>query len=92
MEDTLDYVNAPPKDDSEFEILIAMMNEITEANAELPLVVGLTSNNTRCYYFWFFGYVVKLPYERELVVNMKFSIIKGGGQEVWDEGNRPGTR
>ena len=20
----------------------------------------------RCYYFWFFGYVVKLPYEREL--------------------------
>jgi hypothetical protein len=34
-------------------------------SAKVPLVVGITSTRTR-YYFWFFGYVAKLPYEREL--------------------------
>ena len=22
----------------------------------------------RCYYFWFFGYVAKLPYERDIII------------------------
>jgi hypothetical protein len=45
-----------------------------EASAELPLIVGVTvarvgsapSRRTKAFrhfYFWFFGYVVKLPYE-----------------------------
>lgn len=38
--------------------------------ATLPLVVrigycGFASLNSRRHYFWFFGYVAKLPYERE---------------------------
>jgi len=47
-------------------------------SAVVPLVVSVDNYEftsppdmvwiryTRCYYFWFFGYVAKLPYEREL--------------------------
>ena len=48
--------------------------------AVLPLIVGidrptvyevfsarLVAWERRCYYFWFFGYVAKLPYERRIV-------------------------
>ena len=28
-------------------------------------------NPIRCYYFWFFGYVVKLPYERDLTLQQQ---------------------
>jgi hypothetical protein len=31
-------------------------------SATLPLLVGINFNATRHYYFWFFGYVAKLPY------------------------------
>lgn len=34
--------------------------------ASMPLVVGVNRDNIRGYYFWFFGYVAKLPYEREV--------------------------
>jgi hypothetical protein len=48
-----------------------------EASAELPLIVGATVARVgsapsrrikafRHYYFWFFGYVAKLPYERKI--------------------------
>ena len=37
-----------------------------DTSATVPLVVGFTSRRTRSYYFWFFGYVAKLPYEREI--------------------------
>ena len=43
--------------------------QIHDAKATMPLVVGVTpiaSQPRRRYYFWFFGYVVKLPYEREV--------------------------
>ena len=35
-------------------------------NASMPLVVGVNRENIRGYYFWFFGYVAKLPFEREV--------------------------
>ena len=45
-------------------------------SATVPLIVGIeedgdwsqpwTAPIRRCYYFWFFGYVAKLPFEREL--------------------------
>ena len=42
-----------------------------DAKATMPLVVGFTpfSSQRRHYYFWFFGYVAKLPYEREILVD-----------------------
>ncbi len=40
------------------------------ASPALPLVVGVNweyqGPPTRRYYFWFFGYVAKLPYERDI--------------------------
>ena len=33
---------------------------------EMPLVVSVAYLSRRKYYFWFFGYVAKLPYEREI--------------------------
>ena len=41
--------------------------------AEFPLVVRYldpTSPRIHRYYFWFFGYVVRLPYEREIGVEL----------------------
>jgi hypothetical protein len=35
-------------------------------SATMPLLVGINFNATRHYYFWFFGYVAKLPYERNI--------------------------
>ena len=39
-------------------------------SATAPLIVGIKrpewQGATRHYYFWFFGYVAKLPYEREV--------------------------
>ena len=35
-------------------------------SATLPLLVGINFNATRHYYFWFFGYVAKLPFERRI--------------------------
>lgn len=42
-----------------------------DSHAVVPLIVAATEYrpprpDVRCYYFWFFGYVVKLPYERKL--------------------------
>ena len=48
---------------------------ILDASPTMPLVVGvdelvMTQSDwaalQRRYYFWFFGYVAKLPYEREI--------------------------
>jgi hypothetical protein len=41
-----------------------------EVSTTIPLVVGINSleGTRRCYYFWFFGYVAKLPWEREVLV------------------------
>jgi len=38
------------------------------ASAIAPLIVGIDdeSRSERHYYFWFFGQVVKLPYERQV--------------------------
>jgi hypothetical protein len=35
-------------------------------SATLPLLVGVNCNAARHYYFWFFGYVAKMPYEHDL--------------------------
>ena len=35
----------------------------------IPFIIGMDDRDTlreRHYYFWFFGYVAKLPYEREI--------------------------
>ena len=42
-----------------------------DAMAKTPLVVSFTEpfETRRHYYFWFFGYVAKLPYERDVPVN-----------------------
>ena len=32
----------------------------------VPLVVGVNYKSKRAYFFWFFGFVAKLPYEREV--------------------------
>ena len=41
--------------------------EFVNASAIMPLVVGVgRPEYERRYYFWFFGYVAKLPYEREI--------------------------
>ena len=41
-----------------------------DASAAMPLLVQVdevsTTTHSRRYYFWFFGYVAKLPYERDL--------------------------
>ena len=41
--------------------------QMFNAGAFPPLVVGISQSNPRVrhYYFWFFGYVAKLPYERD---------------------------
>ena len=40
---------------------------IPKPYAAIPLAVVVDGwDSTRHYYFWFFGYVAKLPYEREL--------------------------
>ena len=36
------------------------------ASTSLPLVVHVDNGRTHHYYFWFFGYVAKLPYERQI--------------------------
>ena len=44
--------------------------ELNAASSPLPFVVSnddySSDEEMRHYYFWFFGYVAKLPYEREL--------------------------
>jgi hypothetical protein len=37
-----------------------------DTSATVPLVLGVTSHRSRSYYFWFFGFVAKLPFEREI--------------------------
>ena len=47
------------------------MSEFLDASAPVPFIVGLDAFRTkepRRYYFWFFGYVATLPYEREMIV------------------------
>jgi len=40
---------------------------LTEPSVSLPLVIRIVRGSShRDYYFWFFGYVAKLPYEREI--------------------------
>lgn len=37
------------------------------ATVQMPLLVAIDDfSGTQHYYFWFFGYVAKLPYEREI--------------------------
>ena len=38
-----------------------------EVSATMPLVVEVDDTAVSTYYFWFFGYVAKLPYERDVV-------------------------
>ena len=49
---------------------IVSEEEILDASVRLPLLVRVTrdelSHAVHRYYFWFFGYVAKLPYEREI--------------------------
>ena len=51
-----------------------------DASPALPLVVSIDweydSPPTRRYYFWFFGYVAKLPYEREVERGYNFDEIR----------------
>ena len=49
-------------------------------SAEMPLVVGAEAEiygyvpvRGRRYYFWFFGYVAKLPYERDVSVEFEMT-------------------
>jgi len=37
-----------------------------EVSATMPLVVEVEDTAVSTYYFWFFGYVAKLPYERDV--------------------------
>jgi hypothetical protein len=42
---------------------------VLDVDTSIPFVVSQASASDiakRSYYFWFFGYVAKLPYEREL--------------------------
>ncbi len=39
---------------------------ILELGVEAPLIVGLSHDGKQEYYFWLFGYVKKLPYERDV--------------------------
>lgn len=50
------------------------MPEHLNASATMPFIVGLDSFRTqklRRYYFWFFGYVARLPFEREISVSLQ---------------------
>ena len=38
-------------------------------SATMPLVVEIKWFGGRLYYFWFFGYVAKLPYERDVPID-----------------------
>lgn len=58
------FIMDPPDPD-----VVERLHESFNASATVPLVLGITSQRTRCYYFWFFGYVAKLPYEREISVS-----------------------
>lgn len=51
--------------------LVPLVVRVTERGPVAPPSGPLSSNgvllqSTRCYYFWFFGFIAKLPYEREL--------------------------
>ncbi len=51
--------------------VIQRMADFRQTSSKVPFVVGVNVNdglmsNHREYYFWFFGYVAKLPYERDL--------------------------
>ena len=49
--------------------LVEPFLQLFDAKATMPLVVGVTPSirqRRRRYYFWFFGYVAKLPYERDV--------------------------
>ncbi|HUG71765.1 MAG TPA: hypothetical protein VMM76_28735 [Pirellulaceae bacterium] len=50
------------------------VSQLFDASPTMPLVVDLTNPGyrRRDYYFWFFGYVVKLPFEREISVSRHF--------------------
>ncbi len=71
--DTCCYVllrsGAPVEDAGLVESALPMF----DVKTAMPLVVGFTPFKMRYrrYYFWFFGYVAKLPYERDIkpVVN-----------------------
>ena len=63
VDDVLNYVNGE------------LIYPFSLDGSALPLVVGIDTfdpidirrvSSTRRYYFWFFGYVAKLPYEREM--------------------------
>ena len=41
-----------------------------------------------CYYFWFFGYVVKLPYERDIESQVQIEILEGLGARRLDSQER----
>jgi hypothetical protein len=54
--------------------MVTLLSDGMDASTKIPLVVGLDRTDGlvashRVYYFWFFGYVAKLPWERELTVD-----------------------
>ena len=44
------------------------VSQLFDASPIIPLVVGVTTpgSRRRNFYFWFFGYVAKLPYEKRV--------------------------
>ena len=71
IEDVIQHVNADISPG-----LAELLRPFRDVSATMPLLVGIHESNewsgpvripkTRHYYFWFFGYVAKLPYEREV--------------------------
>ena len=67
MEDVILLVNDVDRSTLEDSVPYGFMLDMS-ATATMPLVVRTTDNfdDTCRYYFWFFGYVAKLPYERDM--------------------------
>ena len=63
-----------------------MFEPNTSAVARLPLVVSIEHFvGTRHYYFWFFGYVAKLPYERELTLQQQIDRMAASNAKLREE-------
>jgi len=80
VEDVVAEVNGPQYDASNpFDDTTLLRASIVrpvglDTSATIPLVVGIDEHYrggvSRHYYFWFFGYLAKLPFERELLPQM----------------------
>jgi len=77
VKDVVEQVNGPQYDanspvDDETLLGASIVRPVgLNTSTTIPLVVGIDENYrggvSRHYYFWFFGYVAKLPFERELL-------------------------